>query len=101
MWWFNKENPNTIFGDIRRETITVTDRSNGKADGVRTISINPDIELDFRCLPFEDNTFNLVAFDLPHLIRAGAKSWLASKYDRLQKVGKMILREDFQNVGEC
>lgn len=83
MWWFNKANDSAIFGDQRAETITVTDRSHGKADGFRTLSIAPDVHLDFRALPFPDNSFYLVAFDPPHLIRAGDKSWMAAKYGKL------------------
>lgn len=36
-------------------------------------------------MPFEDNTFDLVVFDPPHLIRAGKNSWLAKKYGTLDK----------------
>lgn len=45
--------------------------------------IDPDCLMDFRALPFQENTFNLVAFDPPHLVRAGPKSWLAAKYGKL------------------
>jgi hypothetical protein len=83
MWWFNKENPQAVFGDLRSETITVTDRSHGKQDGERILRIDPDIKMDFREIPFPDETFHLVAFDPPHLIRAGAKSWMAAKYGKL------------------
>lgn len=83
MMWFDKNNPDAIFGDIRDQTITVTDRSNGRQDGTRVLKIHPDIVMDFRNMPFEDATFSLVAFDPPHLETAGDKSWLASKYGRL------------------
>lgn len=98
MMWFDKENPNAIFGDIRKETITVIDRSNGKKDGTRTICIEPDVEMDFRAMPFEDNTFNLVVFDPPHLVRAGNKSWLASKYGRLSDSWQDDIKKGFE---EC
>lgn len=83
MMWFDRANPAVVFGDIRSETITVTDRSHGKVDGTRTVCIEPDTLMDFRALPFDDNTFRLVSFDPPHLVRAGKKSWLAAKYGKL------------------
>jgi len=39
--------------------------------------------MDFRALPYPDSTFHLVAFDPPHLLRAGPRSWLAAKYGKL------------------
>lgn len=98
MWWFNKTNPNVFFGDFRRETITVTDRSHGKEDGTRTLSIDPDLVMDFRWMPFPDNTFHLVAFDPPHLVRAGKQSWLAAKYGTLATDWRDDLRAGF---AEC
>lgn len=83
MMWADKANPAVVFGDIRREVITVTDRSRGNKTGTRTVRIEPDTLMDFRHLPFADNTFKLVSFDPPHLVVAGAKSWLAAKYGKL------------------
>lgn len=83
MWWFDKSNPAAIYGDQRRETITITDRSHGKKDGARVLRIDPDVIMDFRSIPFPDDTFHLVAFDPPHLVRAGHKSWMAAKYGKL------------------
>ena len=98
MWWFDKENPSVIYGDCRRETITVTDRSHGKEFGQRTLRIDPDVMMDFREIPFPDETFHLVAFDPPHLVRAGQKSWLAAKYGRLGSDWREDLRLGF---AEC
>ncbi|SEN57670.1 hypothetical protein [Halomonas caseinilytica] len=81
--WFDRENPNAIFGDIRSEAITVTDRSHGRQDGKRILRIEPDELIDFRELPYADDTFRLVAFDPPHLERAGPKSWMAARYGKL------------------
>lgn len=36
-------------------------------------------------MPYPDNTFYLVAFDPPHLLWAGPKSWLGAKYGKLSK----------------
>jgi SAM-dependent methyltransferase len=98
MMWFDRSNPVAVFGDCRRETLTVTDRSHGKQDGTRTVSINPDVDLDFRDMPFPDESFQLVVFDPPHLVRAGKKSWLAAKYGKLSEDWREDLRKGFS---EC
>lgn len=40
---------------------------------------------DFRNMPFDDDSFYMVVFDPPHLIRGGDNSWLVKKYGRLDK----------------
>lgn len=97
MWWFDRGHPDVIFGDRRHETLTVTDRSHQR-DGTRTIAIEPDSLLDFRALPFPDGTFRLVAFDPPHLVRAGPRSWMAAKYGKLGEDWREDLRQGFS---EC
>jgi SAM-dependent methyltransferase len=97
MMWFDRANPDAVFGDQRSETIIVTDRSH-REDGTRTLTINPDMLMDFRDLPFPDETFRLVAFDPPHLVRAGPKSWLAAKYGKLSADWRDDLRQGF---AEC
>ena len=98
MWWFDRAHPEAIFGDCRREVRTVTDRSHGNASGVRVIRIEPDTLLDFRALPFPDGAFKLVAFDPPHLLQAGPRSWLAAKYGKLSDDWRDDLR---QGLAEC
>lgn len=98
MMWFDREHPDVVFGDIRSETISVTDRSHGRLDGTRTLRIQPDQLMDFRALPFPDGAFKLVAFDPPHLERAGQRSWLAAKYGRLSADWRDDLRQGF---AEC
>ena len=98
MMWFDRQHPAVIYGDRRAETITVTDRSHGKASGTRTLHIQPDALMDFRALPFPDAAFRLVAFDPPHLVRAGPKSWLAAKYGKLGKDWREDMRLGF---AEC
>lgn len=72
MFWFDKENPLALFTDIR-------DFEDTLCDG-RKISVKPDKIEDCTNLSFADNTFKLVVFDPPHLVRAGENSWLAKKY---------------------
>ncbi len=97
MMWFNKTDPRAIFGDQRSETIVVTDRSHHE-DGTRKLFITPDQLMDFRALPFPDGRFKLVAFDPPHLERAGPRSWLAAKYGKLGPDWREDLRQGF---AEC
>lgn len=97
MMWFDKQHPDALFGDHRSETLTVTDRTH-HADGTRTLRIEPDMLIDFRALPFPDNTFPPVAFDPPHLTRAGPRSWLAAKYGKLGPDWQEDLRRGF---AEC
>lgn len=95
MMYFQRQSPAVLFGDLRHETLTVIDRSHGKADGTRTIHISPDMRMDFRALPFPDRAFKLVVFDPPHLVRAGARSWLAAKYGKLGEDWRTDLRTGF------
>ena len=54
-----------------------------KLDSGHVINVDPDVVGDFRQMPFDDETFHLVVFDPPHLLRAGSNSWLAKKYGKL------------------
>jgi SAM-dependent methyltransferase len=101
MMWFDRQNPDVIFGDQRSETLTVTDRSHGRENGTRTLRIEPDTVLDFRALPFKDGAFKLIAFDPPHLVRAGPKSWLAAKYGKLSQDWRDDLRAGFNECFRC
>jgi len=80
MFYFDKHHPLVMYGDIRRETVFMTDR--GK---LRSLDIAPDVTLDFTGMPFLDDSFNFVVFDPPHLINSGKNSWLAKKYGKLDK----------------
>ncbi len=90
MFWFDKKNKETIYMDNRKLEDVLCDG--------RKLEINPDIVADFRNIPFKDNTFHLVIFDPPHLLKVGEKSWLAKKYGKLD----INWREDIkQGFKEC
>ena len=72
MFWFDKQNPNVLFADNRELDTTLCDG--------RALIVSPDEKIDFRNMPYESNSFKMVVFDPPHLIRAGEKSWLRQKY---------------------
>ena len=97
MMWFDPSDQRCLFGDQRSETLIVTDRTH-REDGTRAVHVHPDALLDFRTLPFADNSFPLVVFDPPHLVRAGRHSWLAAKYGRLGADWRDDLRAGF---AEC
>ena len=88
MFWFDKENKNVDFCDLRVLDTTLCDG--------RTLEIKPDIVCDFTKLPMKDNTYYLVVFDPPHLLKVGDNSWLAQKYGKLpQDNWQEILRKGF------
>lgn len=90
MFWFDKENPDVVFADNRELHTTL-------CDGRRLI-IKPDVKMDFRNIPYENETFKMVVFDPPHLIHAGEKSWLGQKYGILPTEWKPYLKKGFD---EC
>ena len=90
MMWFNRQHPDVLFGDQRREEHTLCDG--------RILRVDPDTILDFRALPYPDNTFKLIAFDPPHLRHAGKTSWMAAKYGKLSENWREDLRQGF---AEC
>ncbi len=90
MFWFDKENPDVTFMDCRQY---YEELPTG-----HVINVNPDVVADFRDMPFEDNEFDLVVFDPPHLIHAGENSWLAKKYGKLDELWPEDIRQGF---AEC
>ncbi|WP_254682679.1 class I SAM-dependent methyltransferase [Phaeobacter inhibens] len=96
MFWFNRHDARAVFGDQRRETHTLKDKSS--KGGSRELIIDPDVLMDFRDIPFPSETFSLVVFDPPHLIDCGPKSWLALKYGKLRNDWRDDLRAGF---AEC
>ncbi len=90
MMWFDRSDQRALFGDIRSETHTLCDG--------RAFNITPDINMDFRAIPFGADTFSVVVFDPPHLRRAGLQSWLRAKYGILSDDWRDDLRKGF---AEC
>lgn len=77
MFWFDRADTRVVFVDIRSEEHILCDG--------RELKVKPDIIADFRRLPFLSETFSMVVFDPPHLVRAGDKSWMKAKYGVLNK----------------
>ena len=83
--------------DCREEHDTAIWKST-KNDSVRTLDVQPDVVADFTEMPFPDNTFNLVVFDPPHLLKVGDNAWLKKKYGKLPQDWPKIIRNGFD---EC
>lgn len=90
MFWFNKHREDTIYMDNREFEDTLCDG--------RKLEVKPDIVADFRKIPFKDNSFKLVVFDPPHLLRVGENSWLAKKYGKLGQDWREDIKKGFS---EC
>jgi hypothetical protein len=77
-FYFDKKDKRVLFGDIRvKETHLLT---NGQ-----TIHIEPDEVMDFRAIPYPDETFKVVVFDPPHMLNLSEKSWMRKKYGVLDR----------------
>ncbi len=90
MMWFDKNNPDVLYMDIRSEDYI---SSNGYKNSVR-----PDVIADFTKMPFESESFNLVAFDIPHRSDLGKNSWMANQYGVLAPPWKTDIKAGFN---EC
>ena len=77
-FYFDKKDDRVVFGDIReKETYLLTNN--------QTIHIEPDEVMDFRAIPYPDETYQCVIFDPPHLLNLSEKSWMRKKYGVLDK----------------
>lgn len=90
MFWFDKENPDVEFMDIRSEEHILCDG--------RKLEIKPTTIGDFTNIPFRNESFKLVVFDPPHLKTLGEKSWMRIKYGKLYDGWQQTLSKAFN---EC
>lgn len=90
MFWFDKNHEDALYMDNRKLNTTLNDG--------RSLNVNPDVVADFRDMPFDDESFYLVVFDPPHLIKAGESSWLAKKYGKLDDLWPIDINQGFN---EC
>jgi 23S rRNA G2069 N7-methylase RlmK/C1962 C5-methylase RlmI len=90
MFWFDKQNKDVLYMDNRELTDTLCDG--------RKLEVRPDLIADFRNMPFEDESFYLVVFDPPHLLRIGENSWMAKKYGKLSEDWPNDIKKGFD---EC
>lgn len=90
MFYFDRQHPDVIYADNREVETTLCDG--------RTLLVKPDVQMDFRDMPYPDNSFKVVVFDPPHLINAGTGSWLSQKYGVLPKDWAIYIKQGFD---EC
>lgn len=83
MFWFDKSDSRVLFGDVRDESWELCDG--------RRFEVKPDMLMDYRDLPFPDETFRMVVLDPPHLRNAGETSYMAQN-------GKTTLRQCSANA---
>ena len=93
--WFQKNEPHTIYCDKRAEEGDVVYCGGEKK---QHIVVSPDVICDFTCLPFENESFNLVVFDPPHIENIKDSSMLVLKYGKLTGDWKPMIRKGFE---EC
>jgi SAM-dependent methyltransferase len=96
MFWFNKQDNRALFVDKRKEEYQIAPDA-AYPNGC-TINIAPDVQADFRELPFPDNSFNLVVFDPPHIEREQPLGIFTKKYGCLNGDWREMLKKGFQ---EC
>jgi len=97
MFWFNKQNPDVLFADIREVEYEVN-RGTVDKPRIEKKSVAPDIVMDFRDMPFADNTFKLVVFDPPHFNKLGLTSYTAKNYGVLLPTWETDIKAGFD---EC
>lgn len=81
MFYFNEFEDRVLFQDIRDCEMTLCDG--------RKFAIHPDIVADFTKMPYPDNSFRMVVFDPPHLLRNVGKSKFGDIYGSLNPKNKV------------
>ena len=76
MMWVDKNHPNVIYGDIRVAAKGHIKESFGH-------SIQPNILMNFKEIPFKDKSFKLIPFDPPHLLNTNKNSIMWKKFGGL------------------
>ena len=77
MFYFDKNDPRVTFLYIRELKTTLCDG--------RHFEVSPDIVGDFTNIAFPDNSFKMVVFDPPHLLRNTGRSKYADMYGSLSE----------------
>lgn len=75
MFYFDKQDERVLFQDIRDIETTLCDG--------RHFEVKPDVQADFTNMPYPNETFRMVVFDPPHLLRNVGKSKFVDIYGSL------------------
>ena len=94
MFWFDKENPDVEFVDIREIDHEKIWESK---DGTRSafLDVHPTTIADFTDLPFKNNTFYHIVFDPPHIKDINENAWIAKKYGKLPNNWEQVIHDGF------
>jgi hypothetical protein len=90
MMWFDKDNKNTIYCDIREV-------EKGTIQYCPNWECKPDIIADYRDLPFDNNSFNLIVWDIPHIIKSST-GIISKKYGSLGENWKEDTKKAFNSI---
>lgn len=89
-FWFDKQNPNALFMDIRQvEAGAISVQPNW--------SVQPDVIGDYRNMDFEDESFRLVVWDIPHKLKPD-KGLITMKYGALGETWREDITKGFKEI---
>jgi len=89
-FWFDKNNPNALFMDIRQV-------SPGSISLQPNWSVSPDLIGDYRDMNFQDGSFRLVVWDIPHKLKYDS-GIITMKYGYLGDTWKDDLLRGFNEI---
>ncbi len=69
MWWWEKNHPLALYMDKREAPRGSVGTLTGRPEWNPDWECRPDVLADFAAMPFADETFQMVVFDPPHLVR--------------------------------
>lgn len=83
MFWFDKSDSRVLFGDVRDESWELCDG--------RRFEVKPDMLMDYRDLPFPDETFRMVVLD-QETWKNDLKTMFSECFRVLQPCGTLIFK---------
>lgn len=69
MWWWDKNHELAVYMDKREAPKGSVGAITGRPEWNPSWECSPDVLGDFRSMPFDDESFQLVVFDPPHNVR--------------------------------
>ena len=93
MMWFDKNNKNTIYCDIR-------ELEKGSIQYCPNWECKPDVICDYKDLPFDDKKFKLIVWDIPHIIKE-TNGIISKKYGSLGNNWKDDTTKAFKEIWRC
>lgn len=94
MWWWDKAHPLAVYMDKR-------EAPHGSIEQRPNWNCSPDLFGDFRYMPFADESFQLILFDPPHIIKGSGQPTgiLGMRYGALKRD---TARDDLRlGLSEC